>query len=191
MKALTGLLAGFIFLSIPFLTQVQAQMSPHQDNAESESGSYGNHPGNNPMMGGESMGPGMYPSMGESGHGYGKGHWMKPHNAAAHFLEMKDVIGLNDKQVGDLKALRDAYRNENSINETKLRNAEEELAEILQEDAIPLDKAEAKIKEIGALEGPLWTNFVRQLAKIKSILTKDQVKKLHEMRRHSPMTEMK
>lgn len=186
MKTLTGLLAGFIFLSIPFLNQVQAQMSPHQDNAESESGSYGNHP----MMGGESMGPGMRPSMGGSEHGYGKGRWMKPHNAASHFLEMKDVIGLNDKQVADLKALRDAYRNENSINETKLRNAEEELAELLQEDAIPLDKAEAKIKEIGALEGPLWTNFVRQLAKIKTILTKDQVKKLHEMRQRPPMPMM-
>ncbi|MBI3352276.1 MAG: hypothetical protein HY036_06830 [Nitrospirae bacterium] len=115
---------------------------------------------------------------------------MKPHNAAIHFLQMKDALELSEKQVNDLKTLRDAYRAENGLNEAKLKTAEQELREIMEEDTINLEKAEAKLKEIGALEGPLWSSFVRQLAKIKTLVPKEQMKKMHEMKRSHPMMEM-
>ncbi|MHB8481610.1 MAG: Spy/CpxP family protein refolding chaperone [Nitrospiria bacterium] len=120
-------------------------------------------------------------------HGYQMGYMMKPHNAAVHFLQMKEALGLNEKQVNELKALRDAYRTENGTNEARLRTAEQELKELMEEDTINLEKAEAKLKEIGGLEGPLWLSFVRQLAKIKSIVPKEQMKKMHEMKRSHPM----
>ena len=135
--------------------------------------------GHMPMMEGHGYGHGM---MGHHGEG-GKDWMMTPHNGAVHFLMMKDMLGLNDKQVADLKALRDTYRDENTVPEAKLKAAEESLKEIMEEDSINLDKAEAKIKEIGSLESGLWTNYVKQLARIKTIITKEQLKKMWEMGR--------
>lgn len=106
--------------------------------------------------------------------------WMKPHNAAVHFLEMKDALKLNDKQVSELMALRDSYRAENTFNEAKLKVAKDELKELLFEDTVNIEKAEAKIKEIEGLKGNLWISFVRQMAKIKTIVPKEQMKHLHE-----------
>lgn len=151
--------------------------------------SYAGRPdmGNHPMM------PpyGTDHPMERSGpHGTNMGYLMKPHNAAIHFLQMKDALELSEKQVNDLKTLRDAYRAENGLNEAKLKTAEQELREIMEEDTINLEKAEAKLKEIGALEGPLWSSFVRQLAKIKTLVPKEQMKKMHEMKRSHPMMEM-
>ena len=115
--------------------------------------------------------------------GYGGKDWMMtPHNGAIHFLHMKDFLGLNEKQVAELKALRDSYREENTIPEAKLKVAEESLKEIMEEDSINLEKAEAKIKEIGSLESGLWLSYVNQLTKIKTIITKEQLKKMWEMK---------
>jgi hypothetical protein len=106
--------------------------------------------------------------------------WMKPHNAAVHFLEMKDALKLDDKQVSELKGLRDGYRAENTVKEAKLKVAEEELRELLFDDTINVEKTEAKVKEIEGLKGNLWISFVRQLARIKTIVPKEQMKTLHE-----------
>lgn len=122
-------------------------------------------------------------------HETGMNRWMKPHNAAVHFLHMKEALALNEKQVSELKVLRDTYRSETTINEAKLRMAKEELREILEEDAINVEKAEAKIKEIGALRESIWTSFVKQMAKIKAIVPKEQMKKLHERYPMHPMGE--
>lgn len=128
---------------------------------------------------------------GSMGYGHGMGHqgygghdWMMtPHNGAIHFLQMKDLLGLNEKQIADLKALRDSYRDENTIPEAKLKAAEESLKEIMEEDSINLEKAEGKIKEIDSLESGLWLSYVKQLAKIKTLITKEQLKKMWEMKR--------
>jgi hypothetical protein len=72
---------------------------------------------------------------------------------------------------------------ENTIPEAKLKAAEESLKEIMEEDSINLEKAEGKIKEIGSLESGLWLNYVKQLAKIKTLITKEQLKKMWEMKR--------
>jgi Spy/CpxP family protein refolding chaperone len=115
--------------------------------------------------------------------GYGQQDWMMtPHNGAIHFLQMKDLLGLNEKQITELKALRDSYRDENTIPEAKLKAAEESLKEIMEEDSINLEKAEGKIKEIGSFESGLWLSYVKQLAKIKTIITKEQLKKMWEMK---------
>lgn len=122
------------------------------------------------------------------GHGmefqdHGQKDWMMiPHNGAIHFLQMKEILGLNERQIAELKALRDSYRDENTVPEAKLKAAEESLKEIMEEDTINLDKAEGKIKEIGSLESSLWSSYVKQLAKIKSLITKDQLKKMWEMK---------
>ena len=131
-----------------------------------------------------------YGSMGY-GHGMGMGYldhcqkdWMMtPHNAAIHFLQMKERLGLNEQQIAGLKTLRDSYRNENTIPEAKLKEAEEILKEMMMEDSINLEKAEGKIKEIGSLESGLWSSYVKHLAKIKTLITKEQLKKMWEMKR--------
>ncbi|MBI1823211.1 MAG: hypothetical protein HY200_03975 [Nitrospirae bacterium] len=108
------------------------------------------------------------------------GHWMKPHNAANHFLAMKEALKLNEKQVSELKVLRDNYRAENTVNEAKLKVAEEELKDLLVEDSVNVEKTEAKVKEIEALKGGLWNSYIRQIAKIKTLIPKEQMKSLHE-----------
>jgi len=182
-----GLLAVLFLL---FLFPVSGQAQP-PDSYPEKGEMMGRHPMMEPGM--DHPGMGMeHPGMGQMWnyeHGGKKPHWMKPHNAAAHFLQMKEVLGLSEKQVSELKGLRDAYRTENTVNEAKLKSAEEELREILEEDTINLEKAEAKLKEIGALEGPVWSSFVKQLAKIKTIVPKEQMKKMHGMRGPHPMME--
>jgi hypothetical protein len=182
-----SLLAGLFLL---FLLPVSGHAQPPSSYSEGDE-MMGHHPMMEPGMEHPGMGMG-HPGMGQMWNherGEGKPHWMRPHNAAVHFLQMKDALGLSEKQVSDLKGLRDAYRNENTVNEAKLKSAEEELREILEEDSINLEKAEAKLKEIGALEGPVWYSFVKQLAKIKTIVPKEQMKKMHGMRGGYPMME--
>jgi hypothetical protein len=182
-----GLIAGLFLL---FLLPVSGNAQPPDSYSEG-----GEMMGRHPMMqpGMDHPGMGMeHPGMGQMWNheqGGGKPHWMKPHNAAVHFLQMKDALGLSEKQVSDLKGLRDAYRTENTVNEAKLKSAEEELRELMEEDTINLEKTEAKLKEIGALEGPVWSSFVKQLAKIKTIVPKEQMKKMHGMRGAHPMME--
>jgi len=136
------------------------------------------------MMGHPRYGHGMYPG-GFREKGCRKGGFgMMPHNAAVHFLQMKEALKLNDKQITDLKGLRDSYRSENTVNEAKLKVAEEELRDLMFEDSINVEKAESKIKEIESLKGQLWQSFVRQLARIKAIVPKEQMKMLHEHRGH-------
>ena len=180
--SLKVLIAGFILLaSLSPMANTQANgYENHEMGAQHPMTPYG--PMNPPMM--------PYPMGSPESHGAEMGTMMKPHNAALHFLQMKEVLGLTEKQVNELKALRDTYRTENGINEAKLKSAEQELREMMEEDTINLEKAEAKLKEVGALEGPLWSNFIRQLAKIKTIVPKEQMKKMHEMRRSHPMMEM-
>ena len=50
------------------------------------------------------------------------------------------------------------------------------------EDSINLEKVEGKLKEIGSLESGLWSSYVKELAKIKSLITREQIKKMWEMR---------
>jgi hypothetical protein len=181
------LIAGLFLL---FILPVSGFAQPPGSYSEGDE-MIGRHPMMEPGMGH----PGMemeHPGMGQmwnQEHGDKKPHWMRPHNAAVHFLQMKDALGLSEKQVNDLKGLRDIYRNENTVNEAKLKSAEEELREILEEDSINLEKADAKLKEIGSLEGPIWSSFVKQLAKIKAIVPKEQMKKMHGMRWGHPMME--
>ncbi|HXN06288.1 MAG TPA: hypothetical protein VN944_04380 [Nitrospiria bacterium] len=156
-------------------------------NADPPGSEHGNM-GASSMMEGHGYGSMSYGSMGYGhgmGHeGYGQKDWMMtPHNGAIHFLQMKDLLGLNEKQIADLKALRDSYRDENTIPEAKLKAAEESLKEIMEEDSINLEKAEGKIKEIGSLESGLWSSYVKQLTKIKTLITKEQLKKMWEMKR--------
>jgi Spy/CpxP family protein refolding chaperone len=113
-----------------------------------------------------------------------KHHRMKFGNAAEHFLKMKDKLGLNQNQVEELKKLRDAYRAENTVNEAKLKLDKIELRELLHEDTINSEKAEAKIREIAGLEVPIRISSAKQLAQIKTLISKEQMKKLHQRRGH-------
>jgi|ERR1700693_618174 len=132
------------------------------------------------MKGHHMMMPGMYPHQGSWEHYGNQRHGGRRFgNAAAHFLHMKERLGLNESQIDELKKLRDANRVENTVNEAKLKMDKEELREFLQEDTINTEKAETKIKEIGALEVSIRTSNVKQLAKIKTIISKEQMKKLH------------
>jgi hypothetical protein len=62
--------------------------------------------------------------------------------------------------------------------------AEEELQEMLFEPSIDSAKADQKIRDIQSLKGSLWTSFVEQLARIKTIIPPEQMKNLHDMRYH-------
>ena len=129
-------------------------------------------------------------SMGGHG-GYGH-HGMRPHNAAAHFLKMADMLGLSDDQTAKLVKMRDDYIAKNATSEEQLAAAYGDLPRLLYADEIDLKKVDALLDKTGKLESQLWHAFAQQLHDIKAMLTPDQkaaLNELHQMR-HEGMGSM-
>ena len=126
--------------------------------------------------------------MGMQGHGYmGSGHdrhGMRPHNAAAHFIQMADVLELKDDQVAKLVKMRDDYIAKNATTEEELKAAYSDLPRLLYADDIDMKAVDAQFSKIGKLEPQLWHAFAQQLHDIKAMLTPDQkaaLSMLHQM----------
>ena len=138
------------------------------------------HPGMGNMPG---MHDGMHASGGKGMHD--KGRHMAPHNAAAHFLQMADMLNLTDGQIASLRTLRDDWVTRHSVHEAQLAAAQSDLKSALHAPTVDKAGAEKALVTIGALEGQLWRAFVDQLAEIKGMLDKNQRARLGEMhRRH-------
>jgi len=131
-------------------------------------------------------GPDCHAGMGMSGHGMhgGWGHgmrWMKPHNAAEHFLKMGQYLKLTDSQVTQLTKLRDEYIEKNATTEQQLKVANEDLGRALHGDSVDMKTVNALLEKIGKMEGQLWRAYALQLHDIKAMLTADQKQSLKSM----------
>jgi Spy/CpxP family protein refolding chaperone len=112
--------------------------------------------------------------------GGGEGHGMRPHNAAVHFLQMADALGLDDAQKARLRKLRDEWIESNAANEARLKAAEADLKGMLSADTFDLKAVDTQLSMVGKVEGQLWHAFAAQLAEIKGMLTDDQRARLRQ-----------
>jgi hypothetical protein len=143
--------------------------------------SYKHNPGAHAAMkaGGASHKGGM---MG-GGHGskHGKGHQLKPHNAAVHFLKMADKLNLDDAQLSQLRLKRNAYTEAHAVHTAQLKAAQADLKRALHAEFIDLNHTKALLSTTGKLEAILWPAFVEQLHDIKAMLSDAQRKRLKGM----------
>lgn len=144
----------------------------------------GPHPGmpGGPMMGAQE-GMGMMGGMMGGMRDGMKGHRMGPHNAAVHFLQMADMLGLDDNQISRLRKLRDDWIAQHSVDAARLKAAEADLKRLLYADDIKMDEVEQALSTIGTLEGQLWRAFAEQLSQIKGMLSGKQKERLREKHR--------
>jgi Spy/CpxP family protein refolding chaperone len=112
--------------------------------------------------------------------GGGEGHGMRPHNAAVHFLQMADALGLDDAQKARLRKLRDEWIESNAANEARLKAAEADLKGMLSADTFDLKAVDTQLSMVGKVEGQLWHAFAAQLAEIKDMLTDEQRARLRQ-----------
>jgi Spy/CpxP family protein refolding chaperone len=117
----------------------------------------------------------------------GMGPRLQPHNAAVHFLEMADALGLDGTQVAKLRQLRDAWIENNSTNEARLEAAEIDLQALLFARSVDRRAIEDEVAQIGPLESQLWLAFSQQILEINQMLTDAQKARLREIRRRHPV----
>jgi Spy/CpxP family protein refolding chaperone len=109
----------------------------------------------------------------DGGWGHGGGG-MRPHNAAAHFLKMGDMLNLTADQTKQLTKMRDEYIQKNAAAEDQLTAAYDDVRRTLWTDQIDLSAANGLFDKVGKLESQLWRAFAQQLHDIKAMLTPEQ-----------------
>lgn len=121
------------------------------------------------------------------GQSHGKMHKgdLYPHNAAAHFLKMADMLKLSPEQIGQLRRLRDDYIAKHAVHEDQLKAARSDLMRELYADDIDMARVNALFEQIGKLEGELWRAFAEQLKSVKGVLNATQKQMLRDL--HSGM----
>jgi Spy/CpxP family protein refolding chaperone len=164
-------LTAFMLVLAPF---VRAQMEEETTDAYSESNDAGG-------MASGSMGPmgghmGGMAAMGEMGHN-GMMAEMTTEN-------LKQRLGLTDEQAAKLKALRSTYLKETTMQGAKVRVAELELNDLLDEKTLDASKIEKKVKEIESLKGDLLMLRIRSLMKAADFLSPEQFAQLRAMTMH-------
>ena len=116
-----------------------------------------------------------YDDRGASPHGRGTGSI--PMTASS----LKARLGLTDEQADKLRALRRDYLKETVMQTAKVRVAELELNDLLDQDELNASKIEKKVKEMEALRGDLTLSRVRSLLKATDFMTPEQFKKFRAM----------
>lgn len=94
---------------------------------------------------------------------------------------LKQRLGLTDEQTAKLKELRRAYLKETVMQTAKIRVAELELVDLLDDKKLDMSKIEKKVKETEALRSELTLSRVRSLMKSAEFLTPEQFEKLRAM----------
>ncbi|HUJ79107.1 MAG TPA: periplasmic heavy metal sensor [Nitrospiria bacterium] len=112
-------------------------------------------------------------SMGGAGHG-GMMAYLSTEN-------LKQRLGLTDDQAVKLKALRSDYLKTTTMQGAKVRVAEYELNDLLDEKKLDASKIEKKVKEIESLKGELMMSRIRSLLKSADFLSPEQFAQLRAM----------
>lgn len=142
--------------------------------------------------------PAAHAEMGMRGHGgaammMGKSHGkmqkgeVYPHNAAAHIVNMGEMLQLSPDQTTQLRKLRDDYIQKHAVGEDQLAAARSDLKRELHADAIDMGRVNALFEQIGKLESELWRAFAEQLRSVKGMLNPSQKQMLREMHSETEM----
>ncbi len=124
--------------------------------------------------GGE-MGTHMGPRMMHRGPGFRDGL------RAGHFLWKKLMgLGLSEKQIDALKAIRSRVVKDTIKKRADLELARVELRELLDKNAVDMSAVEANLKKAESVRTDLRLSHIKAMEEIKGILTPEQQKKLRE-----------
>lgn len=104
------------------------------------------------------------------------------HRPITLMLERQDDLKLRSEQVAKLETLRGSFEKKADEGLRTLRERYGELREILGEDRVDLDKAEAALKAIAALRSDLTLERIRVIEEGKSVLTAEQWTALKNLR---------
>ncbi len=170
--AVRYLLAGLVVMTAASAAlAAQAGQPPPQPREERDSGA-GMMPGQ--MGPGGMMGPGM---MG----GGMMGTPTRDRPWITVMLDRRQELGLSAEQVGKLFDLRESFQRVAQGKTQELRQAEEELDQMLGPQPVDLAAVEAKLKEIEALRTDLRLSRLKTIEQAKQVLTSDQQKTLAEI----------
>jgi Spy/CpxP family protein refolding chaperone len=107
--------------------------------------------------------------------------------AGDHMLVKLKSLGLDAKQMDEVKAVHFSAMKEIIKKRADIKVARIELREILGRDQVDLRAAEAKVRQIEALRGDLRMMRIRALEEVKGKLTREQKIKLQGMDEAMPM----
>jgi Spy/CpxP family protein refolding chaperone len=99
----------------------------------------------------------------------------------SYMLGRRDELNLSSDQVRNLERLRSDYERDAVKNESDLRVAEMDLAELMRGDAVDVKKAEAKIRDIERLRAEQRIARIRAIEQGKGVLSQEQREKLRAM----------
>jgi Spy/CpxP family protein refolding chaperone len=164
-KSLIGIFSGIIFIAAAALT-AQAQMC---GGCMGEKGGGMQEGGTMECMGHQGMG---------MMRGMGCGMMMDDdHPMWKHLMG----LGLDDKQMAALKALRSKTMKDMVKKRADLELAGIELKDLLDKDPMDLKAVEALLKKKESLKTEMFLAHIRAHEEMKSLLTPDQRKRLKEM----------
>jgi len=112
-------------------------------------------------------------------HGEGGGYGGMSARMSAENLKQR--LGLTDDQTAKLKELRRNYLKETTMQSARVRVAELELADLLDEKKLDASKIEKKVKEIESLKSELMMGRLRSLIKSADFLTPEQFTQFRAM----------
>ena len=104
------------------------------------------------------------------------------HRPITLMLERQNDLKLRSEQVAKLETLRASFEKKADEGLRTVRERYGELREILGEDRVDLDKAEAALKAIAALRSDLTLERIRVIEEGKSVLTAEQWTALKNLR---------
>jgi Spy/CpxP family protein refolding chaperone len=94
---------------------------------------------------------------------------------------LKQRLGLSDDQVAKIKEVRRNYLKDTVMQTAKVRVAELELNDLLDDKKLDAAKIEKKVKEMESLRGELTLMRVRSLLKTADFLTPEQFEQFRSM----------
>lgn len=170
----TLILAGLTAAMFTLAPLGWAQMGEESDDSYSSMGMMSSG-GMGSMGGGGSMGQmgGQTGGMGPSGRGGSM--------AQMSAEDLKQRLGLSDEQTAKLKDIRRNYLKDTTMQGAKIRVAELELSDLLDEKKLDASKIEKKVKEIESLKSELTMGRIRSLIKTADFLTPEQFDQLRTM----------
>jgi Spy/CpxP family protein refolding chaperone len=109
------------------------------------------------------------------------GHGQSGMMAMMSAENLKQRLGLTDDQVAKIKEVRRNYLKDTVMQTAKVRVAELELNDLLDDQKLDAAKIEKKVKDMESLRGELTLMRVRSLLKAAEFLTPEQFDKFRAM----------
>ncbi|MFQ6041527.1 MAG: Spy/CpxP family protein refolding chaperone [Candidatus Poribacteria bacterium] len=98
------------------------------------------------------------------------------------YLFLTEELSLSEEQVKQLQNIRVEFEKNEIMSKARIKVAEVELQELLDQPEVERDKVDAKIREIGAMKIEFAINDVHAMLDAREVLTPEQKEKLKKLR---------